>query len=253
MRILSIINLKGGVAKTISAINIAYILAAVEGYKVLLLDNDKQGNASKILNLYNYNHKGVPEIMTERNPITKDIIQKTDYPNLDMITTNMSLLKANLEVTMDIQRPQQGRIKKALNQVSDKYDYCIIDNAPDINISTINSMVASDDIMIPLTIDDFAIDGLKELKEQIDNIKEDENPDLRLCGCFVTQYDRLSEVDDQGKEYIKKLGYPLFKTHIRRTQKMKPSTFARKPIVLYSPRCAASKDYKDLVKEYLSM
>lgn len=252
MKVLSIINLKGGVAKTISSVNMAHILSALHGYKVLLVDNDKQGNASKILNRHGYEKPGTAEIMTQRNVEMREIIQQTDYKDLDIITANMNLLKANLEVLLDQQRPQQTRFKKALAKVAMDYDFCIIDNAPDINISTINALVASDDVLIPITIDDFALDGLAELKEQIDNTREDLNPQLRFCGCFITQYDRMNEADQQGEEYLKALReYPVFKTHIRRTTKMKPSTFERKPILEYSCRCAASYDYKQLVKEYL--
>ena len=221
MKTLSIINLKGGVAKTISSVNMAHILAAVHGCKVLLIDNDKQGNASKILNRHSYDHKGTAEVMTQRGIDPAAVIQHTDYDGLDIITANMN--------------------------------YCIIDNAPDINISTINALVASQDVMVPITIDDFAIDGLAELKEQIDNTREDLNPQLRFCGCFVTQYDRTNEADTQGEEFLKTLEYPVFNTHIRKTPKMKPSTFERLPIILYSPRCGAAVDYKALVDEWLKM
>lgn len=254
MRVLSVINLKGGVAKTISSINIAHILAAIHGKKVLLVDNDKQGNASKIMNRHNYERKGMAEIMTGRRVDTARIIQKTDYENLDIITANMNLLKANLEVLLDQQRPQQTRIKRALEQVAGQYDYCVIDNAPDLNISTINALAASDDVIIPVTIDDFALDGLEELTEQIENTREDLNPALCLRGCFITQYDRQNDADQQGEEYLRQLKkYPMFATHIRRTCKIKPSTFERKPIIVYSPRCAAAYDYKKLVEEYLDM
>lgn len=140
MKTLSIINLKGGVAKTISSVNMAHVMAAVHGYKVLLIDNDKQGNASKIMNRHSYKKPGIADIMTKRHIDMEQIIQETDYPNLDIVTANMNLLSANLEVMLDQQRPQQIRIKKALDQISSKYDYCIIDNAPDINISTINAL-----------------------------------------------------------------------------------------------------------------
>lgn len=253
MKTLSIINLKGGVAKTTSSVNIAHILSAVYGFKVLLIDNDKQGNASKILNRHSYDHTGTAEIMTERRVNMKEIIQQTDYDGFDIVTANMNLLKANLEVLLDQQRPQQTRFRRALETIETEYDYCIIDNAPDINISTINALVASTDVAVPITIDDFAIDGLAELKEQIDNTREDLNPELRFCGCFVTQYDRLNEADIQGEEFLKSLEYPVFNTHIRKTPKMKPSTFARQPILIYSSRCGASTDYKDLVEEYLNM
>ena len=252
MKTLSIINLKGGVAKTISSVNMAHILAEVHGYKVLLIDNDKQGNASKLLNRHSYSRPGVAEVMTDRNVDMKKVIQQTDYKGLDIITANMTLLKANLEVLLDQQRPQQIRFKKALGQVAGEYDFCIIDNAPDINVSTINALVASDDVMIPVTIDDFALDGLAELKEQIDNTREDLNPELTLRGCFVTQFDSSNEADRQGEEYLRSIKeYPVLETHIRRTPKMKPSTFARTPIILYSVRCGAAQDYKRLVEEYL--
>ena len=253
MKVLSIINLKGGVAKTISSVNMAHILAAVHSCKVLLIDNDKQGNASKIMNRHSYNSKGTAEVMTQRGIDPAEVIQKTDYDGLDIITANMNLLTANLEVMLDQSRPQQTRFKKFLEGLAQDYDYCIIDNAPDINISTINALVASNDVMVPITIDDFAIDGLAELKEQIDNTREDLNSELRFCGCFVTQYDRTNEADTQGEEFLKTLEYPLFETHIRRTPKMKPSTFERKPIIVYSSRCGAAYDYKALVQEYLRM
>lgn len=251
MKTLSIINLKGGVAKTISSVTMAYILAAEKGFRVLLVDNDKQGNASKMLNRHGYDHKGIEHIMTERLPNMAAVIQHTDYDGLDIIAANMNLINANMEVMMDQKRPQQNRIKKALEKVTDKYDICIIDNAPDINISTVNALVASDHVMIPVTIDDFALDGLSELAEQIENTREDMNPDLKLLGCFVTQYATGDEADRQGDEFLRKMEYPVFTTRIRRTGKVKPATFERVPVPVYSERCAASIDYRKLVVEYL--
>ncbi|MGL5753426.1 MAG: ParA family protein [Paraclostridium sp.] len=251
MRTISVINLKGGVAKTISSINIAHILATVHNYRVLIIDNDKQGNASKIFNRHSYDSDGIAEIMIERNVNVESMIQETEYKNLDIITANMTLLNANLQVMLDQQRPQQTRIKKALEKIEEEYDFCIIDNAPDINISTINALVASDDVLIPIKIDDFAFDGLSELKEQIDNVKEDLNDSLRLTGCFVTQYAK-NDVNIQGEEWLKEQKYPYFETHIRRTEKVDESTFAKMPIVEYSRRCGAAQDYLKLVEEYLN-
>ena len=252
MKVLSIINLKGGVGKTISSANIGYILAELHNYKVLLIDNDKQGNLSKIFNRHNYELPGVEEIMTNRNVDVFDLIQNTEYKNLDIISANMKLLAANLEVMLDQVRPQQIRIKQAIKQVEEYYDYCIIDNSPDINISTINALVASNEVMIPIKIDEFAFDGLKELVEQINNTKVDLNENLVIRGCFVTSYVN-NEVNRQGKEWLKEQNeYPVFDTHIRRTEKIDESTFAKMPINLYSKRCGAAVDYKRLVEEYLS-
>ncbi|EJW14255.1 ParA family protein [Paenibacillus alvei] len=253
MKTISIINLKGGVAKTISSVNIAHILATVHGKRVLLVDNDKQGNASKMFGLHNYAEPSIAEVMTERNLNINEIIMSTPYAGLDVIPANMNLLRANLQVLLDTTRPQQTRLRNALNQVADRYDYCIIDNAPDINISVINALVASDDVLIPVKIDKFAFDGLAELKEQIDNTREDLNPSISLRGCFVTCYQK-NDVNEQGEEWLhNQKDFPLFQTHIRKTEKVDESTFAAMPIIEYSRRCGAAMDYLKLVSEYLNV
>lgn len=253
MKTTSIINLKGGVAKTISAVNIAHILAVVHNKRVLLIDNDKQGNASKMFGLHSYDNRCIAEVMIERSPNLNEIIAHTEYQNLHLIPANMNLLRANLQVLLDTTRPQQTRIRTALKGIADQYDYCIIDNAPDINISTINALVASDDVLIPIKIDKFAFDGLAELKEQIENTQEELNPDLKLKGCFVTSYQR-NEVNRQGEEWLhSQQDYPLFQTHIRKTEKVDESTFAATPIIEYSRRCGAAMDYINLVNEYLGL
>ncbi|BFH12742.1 ParA family protein [Paenibacillus melissococcoides] len=253
MQTISVINLKGGVAKTISSVNIAHILAAVHGKRVLLVDNDKQGNASKMFGLHSYDNPSIAEVMTERSPNISGIITSTPYAGLDVLPANMNLLRANLQVLLDTSRPQQTRLRNALNQVAGQYDYCIIDNAPDINISVINALVASDDVLIPVKIDKFAFDGLAELKEQIDNTREELNPGINLKGCFVTCYQR-NEVNKQGEEWLhNQKDFPLFRTHIRKTEKVDESTFAAVPIIEYSRRCGAAMDYLKLVSEYLNV
>lgn len=160
MRTISIINLKGGVAKTTSSINIAYILTQ-RGYKVLLVDNDKQGDCSRGLNRRTIDGDGIDRIMLDRHPDMENLIHETDYENLDIITANLGLLTANMEVTMDHVRPQQNRLKKALQQVSDRYDFCVVDNAPDINVSVINALTAAEDVLIPIEVDDNTMEGMK--------------------------------------------------------------------------------------------
>lgn len=251
MRTLAVINLKGGVAKTISSISIAYLLSSVHNKKVLVIDNDKQGDCSRGFNRRDSDGSGIDEIMVSRHPNVKNLIQKTEYENIDIITANMKLLRANKEVLMDQQRPQQIRLKKALEQVENDYDFCIIDNAPDINISTINALVAANDVIVPLEIDDNTTEGLQELIEQIENTKEDLNSTLKFQGYFITKYDNRNEAHAQGAEMLKAIGYPLFNTRIRVSRKVSESTFAREPISLYSKRSAAAIDYHNFVEEYL--
>ena len=170
MRTIAIINLKGGVAKTTSSVNIAYILTT-RGYKVLLVDNDKQGDCSRGLNRRTSDGDGIDRIMTDRHPDMQSLIHNTDYAGLDIITANLGLLTANMEVTMDRVRPQQNRLKKALQQVADQYDFCVVDNAPDINISVINALTAANDVLIPVEVDDNTLEGMNELLDQIQEVK----------------------------------------------------------------------------------
>lgn len=251
MKTISIINLKGGVAKTITAGSMAHILATYHEKKVLLVDNDKQGNTSKAFGVHSYEETSISEVMTDRRTDIHGAIKKTRFDGIDVLPANMTLIRANMEVMMDSTRPQQTRLRAALSAVSGEYDYCIIDNAPDINISTINALVASDDVIIPIKIDEYAFDGLAELKEQIENTRDELNPRLRLAGCLITCFQR-TEADRQGEAWLKeKPEYPVFDTHIRYSEKVTESTFDKKPIVEYSRRCGAAMDYIAFVREYL--
>ena len=242
MRVISIINLKGGVAKTTTTVNMAYLLAK-RGYKVLLVDNDKQGNASKAFGLYNpEDHDNVARVMLEAVPLI-DLAASTQYKNLDIVPANMDLLEANLRVIADVSRPQQTRIKKAISKKSierelqgeettsaaEEYDFIIFDNAPDVNMSIINALVVSDDVIVPVEIDQYSFDGLDILLEQIAAVKEDFNPALSFRGCLITKYRQREEVQAQGAEVLKER-CNVFSTKIRRTEdKPKESTFAKIP------------------------
>jgi chromosome partitioning protein len=251
MRTIAVINLKGGVAKTTSSINIAYILNQ-KGYRVLLVDNDKQGDCSRGMNRRTQEGPGIDRIMVERKPDMTSLIQKTDYENLDIITANLNLLTANMEVTMDRVRPQQTRLKNALRQVQEEYDFCVIDNAPDINVSVINALTAADDVLIPVEVDDNTTEGMNELIDQIEEIKSELNPDLKNVRCFVSKYNKYNEAHSQGAEVIREW-YPTMKTMIRNSLAVAKSTYARTPVALYSKRSAAAEDYQTLVDEYLQM
>lgn len=267
MQTISIISLKGGVAKTTTAVNMAYTLAAVHNKKVLIIDNDKQGNTSKAFKKYDTEDKNtVARMMLERNIDVSEIIKKTDYENIDIITANMDLLEANLRTIVDTGRQQQTRFKKALSNskvldhgwakfdylpLTEAYDYCIIDNAPDINMSIINALVTSNDVIVPVFMDQYSFDGLDILLEQIAQVQEDFNKNLHFAGCIITQYQN-NDVNNQGIEWLKAHNVPVFNQWIRRTEKkVSESTFAKMPLVEYSVRCGAAQDYKKFVSEYL--
>ncbi|OOM79189.1 sporulation initiation inhibitor protein Soj [Clostridium puniceum] len=243
MKIISIINLKGGVGKTMSSINIAHILATVHNKKVLLIDNDGQSNTTKFFKLYDDEEPSISDIMNESIDI-EDVIFHTQYDNLDLIPSNMTSIKDN--------NISKGMIlRRALEEIQDQYDYCIIDNPPGINVGVVNALIASDDVLIPIKIDKFAFDGMEELIKQINNVKKN-NTNLNLRGCFITQFSR-NKVNRQGEEILKNnTSYPMFKTHIRKTVKIDESSFESKPILECSKYCVAAKDYLNLVDEYLN-
>ena len=252
MQTISIISLKGGVAKTTTAVNMAYILAAVHKKKVLVIDNDKQGNASKAFDRYDTEDKDtIARAMLERNFDVSEIIKKTNYEGIDIITANMDLLEANLKTVVDAGRQQQTRFKKALAAVSGNYDFCIIDNAPDINMSIINALVMTNDVIMPIFMDQYSFDGLNILLEQIAQVQEDFNETLNFAGCLVTQYQN-NDVNNLNIEKLQARGLPMYTQKIRRTEKkVSESTFEKMPLVEYSVRCGAAQDYKKFVLEYL--
>ena len=146
MKTVSIINLKGGVGKTVSAINIAAVLVKEHQKRVLLVDADKQANTSKFFGLHDEGRPSLSDLLTMQKT-TREVIRATMMPGLDLIPANMSLLNADKQVLLDVQNPQQMRIRDALEEVSEDYDFCVIDNAPDLNMTAINALVASTDVI----------------------------------------------------------------------------------------------------------
>ena len=252
MRVLNICNLKGGVGKTITAVNLACIFAQIHKKKVLIVDNDKQGNTSKFFGVHGYDHPSIADIMTGAKN-ANEVIRRTAYEGLDIIPANMALLAANKAVLLDITKPQQTRIKNALSTIAGGYDFAIIDNAPDENMSVINALTAGDDVMIPVKVDKFTFDGVDEMLMCIEQVKENFNPKLTFRGCVITSF-RNNEVNQQGAAYMGGLSkYRLMATQIHWSVKVDESTFASLPIMKHSPRSWAARDYKKLALEYLTM
>lgn len=256
MKTISFINLKGGVGKTISAINFAHILATVHGKKILLADNDGQGNASRFFGVYDNAAKGTADLLTAEEDVKmRGYISTTDYANIDIIPANLNLLAAEKQVLIDVSRPQQTRLRNALQQVSGDYDYCIIDNAPSLGMAVINALVTTDDVMIPVKVDKFTFDGVEQILKQIKALRAF-NGRLRVAGAFVTMY-AANKVNNIGIEALAALAQTMpeplrvFRTAIRQTVRVQESTFKGKPLLLYAKNSTATKDYLALVGEYL--
>lgn len=251
MKVISLLNLKGGVAKTFTTVNMAYELYR-RGYKVLLLDNDKQGNLSKAYGRYDAESIApITRLLSGEWTAAAELIQKTDYEGIDIVSANMSLMGATWKLTTEETGNQIERYKRLakLDAVGAYYDYCIIDNPPDIGLNVVNALTITDEVIVPVKIDEWALEGLDILAGQIEYAKQ-YNPALRLLGVLVTAYQN-TDGEAAGREWLEteKNGYSLMGV-IRYSGKVAESTFLFKPIYEYSPCCGAAQDYKKFVTRY---
>lgn len=244
MRIISLINKKGGVGKTTITINLAYALAEMYGIRVLVLDNDDQGNDSQFFNATTT--KSLADLLTDKAKIT-EVIQHTRYPNIDIIPSDEQLLDANVDIIKNESIVQQNILQDALNQVADQYDICLIDNPPHIDISVVNSLVASDDVIIVTTPDLYGMRGVEQMVAYIESIQA-YNPKLILRGCLLNKFSSTPH----GYRYINELETkcPVFKSRIRYTKdKLEASAQERMAIYEYSAGCGFARDLLKFINE----
>ena len=250
MKTISILNLKGGVAKTFTAANMAYELYR-RGYKVLLLDNDKQGNLSKAYGRYDAESVApITKLLSGEWKNPEEIIQHTDYEGMDIITANMSLFGAAWNLTKAENENQMERYKNFIErtEASEYYDYCIIDNPPDIGINVLNALAVTDEVIVPVKLDHYALEGLDIVAGQIEDIKAF-NPAIRLAGVLVTSYQN-TDGESAGVEWLEEQGVYNILGIIRYSRKVAENSFLRKPIYEYSPCCGAAQGYKKFVTAY---
>lgn len=217
MKTISILNLKGGVAKTFTAANMAYELYR-RGYKVLLIDNDKQGNLSKAYSRYDAeNVAPVTRLLAGDWENADELIQHTEYEGIDIVTANMSLFGATWNLTKEDSENQIERYKALVYAkmqyygdctIYGKYDYCIIDNPPDIGLNVVNALAITDEVIVPVKVDEDALEGLDIVTEQIEDAKVF-NPALKLAGVLITSYQNTdgeaAKLDeDEQKEIAEK-------------------------------------------------
>ena len=249
MRGISFLLLKGGIGKTTSATNFAYLLGTKHKKKVLLIDLDQQGNSTLLFGCREKSVYTLSDLLVNENADVHKAIMNTKYPNIDIICSDKSLIKANQDVLLDTSAPQQHRLGRHLEKVKDNYDFCIFDCPTATTMSTLNALMNTDDVLCPIRIDSYGFDALKESLALIGDMRR-YNTRLNYAGAFVTMYQNTS-LNNQGIEQLKSsAGVKLFDTKIRNTVKAGESTYFG-PICEYAPRSTAAMDYDALVKEYL--
>ena len=255
MKIISIINQKGGVGKTTTVINLASALSQ-QGKEVLVIDLDPQGNATTGLGLSNIDRSDetIYGVLNGTKLIT-EVIKKTQFENLDLIRSNVDLSGLEVETAGDSDRVFLLKVKLIayLNNSGALYDYILIDCPPSLSLLTVMALVSSSSLLVPLQTEFFALEGLTQLMKTIDRIKVNLNPELEIRGILLTMYDRRnklsSQVEQEARSYFKD---KVYQTVIPRNVRLSEAPSHGVPVLIYDKNCPGSKSYYNFTDEFMS-
>ena len=250
---IAVINQKGGVGKTTTVINLASALSIL-GQNNLIIDLDPQGNATTGLGGSNNDEeKNIYNLLIKKIEL-KDVIKKTNVKNLDIIGSNVNLSGLEVETANDSNRAfvLKEILNKENNELLSKYNNIFIDCPPSLSLLTIMALVASDELLVPLQTEFFALEGITQLVKTIDRIKVNLNPELMVRGILLTMFDKRnklsSQVDQEARNYFKD---KVYKTVIPRNVRLSEAPSHGLPCVMYDKSCSGSKSYLKLADEFL--
>jgi chromosome partitioning protein len=250
-KIIAVANQKGGVGKTTTSVNLGACLAYF-GKKVLLVDIDPQGNATSGVGI----DKGdidqcIYNVLVEDAEV-KDVIVETICEGLHILPSTIQLAGAEIELVPTISR--EVRLKRALEQVSSNYDYIIIDCPPSLGLLTINSLTASDSVIIPVQCEYYALEGLSQLLNTVRLVQKHLNTDLMIDGVLLTMLDARTNLGIQVIEEVKKYFQDkVYETIIPRNVRLSEAPSHGKPIIIYDPKSRGADVYLDFAKEVISI
>jgi chromosome partitioning protein len=249
--IVAIANQKGGVGKTTTAINLAAALAA-KGLKTLLVDLDPQANSSMTFIEIHDLERTVYDVLAEPGAEVKDVIQPVDgTENLFVAPSTIALAKIEAKLLGELD--SYYRLKDAIKNIRNKYDYIVIDTPPTLGIITVNALVAATHVLIPIQSSYFALEGTDDLLETIDKVKMRANPRLQILGALLTLYDKRTLLSKDVRKQVKKVfGEKLFATAISKSVRLEESPAHRESIFSFAPRSSGAFEYYKLSEKVLS-
>ena len=246
-KIIAIANQKGGVGKTTTSVNLSACLAHI-GKKVLLIDSDPQGNATSGVGVNKGDvHQCIYDMLIDDVSI-KEVIYKTKMENLDIVPATISLAGAEIELVSTISR--EVRMKHAIQEAKDLYDYIIIDCPPSLGLLTINSLTAADSVIIPVQCEYYALEGLSQLLSTIRLVQKHLNEDLMIDGVLLTMFDARTNLGIQVIDEVKKYFQDkVYGTIIPRNVRLSEAPSHGEPIIIYDSRSRGAEVYLELAKE----
>ena len=254
-RVLAIVNQKGGVGKTTTAINLATALA-MEGHPVLLVDCDPQANTTGGLGFRREQEDQPQRLSTYDVLFGSSTIEQaflpTAVPLLSLVPGSRSLIGATVEL---ISLPRREfRLRESIQLIRDQYTFILIDCPPALDLLTLNALVAADGLLVPLQAEYFALEGISELMSTLDRVAFNFNPELGLEGVLLTMYDERTNLSQQVAQNLRDFfGKKLFKTSIPRNIRLAEAPSHGKPVALYDPRSRGADAYRELAKELLAL
>ena len=255
MKIIAVMNQKGGVGKTMTSAAIAYILGEEMKKRVLIADADQQGNVSMLYGVYDPEGIGVPELLEAHQATggaysTKDLIQQTAYATIQIIPANGYLMHTNAELLLAERGKQISRFEEAMNEVRTEYDYCIADCGLLLDMTVMNVLAAADMVIVPAKIGGFEIDAINNMTKQLRTFR-DINDDIRMKVLLTMKQKNKTTL--QVESWIRdRENYECFDTAVRRSIVAEKSTIEKLPLPAFSRNCTASKDYRAVCQELVN-